>query len=504
MRGRVRSTLAVAVLAAPLAILSSARSVAAAPAESASAEEASSLPLPPAPRVVTLDEALAYARAHQPAILATVARIGAAKESAQVPRSQWLPRIGVTAQIFGATANNTTASTVGTMPEVDIPRIGGTRSVSSSSASWSPYASTFVGIGGTQEVFDFGRIAAESAAADAKIEIAQQDAVARRVDIEFGVQEAYFAVYAAKGVLSAAEGAFQRSREHRDQAQAGVGSGLRSPIELTRANADLGRYDVGRIRARGNVQLAQSVLAASMGASDLTVDVTGEPPQLGALPTLQAALSDAETHSPWLLQALARLKQQERQTKAIRAEMRPNIELSATFSGRAGGAPPTSGERVADGGWVPGVPNWDVAILLSWPLFDGTINARANASQRLEEAQRADVDVARLTVNAAVDQAYVQLSVARDAVPALQRSLAGAVSNYAQANARFGAGLGNAVELADAEALRSEAEVQLALGAFEVARARAALGRALAGGIATMNITQSAPLTKSTRGLTHE
>ena len=173
---------------------------------------------------MTLPDALAYARAHQPAILAALARVSGAREAAEVPRSQWLPRVGITAQVFAATENNSTASTVATMPEVDIPRIGTGRAVSDGAARWNPYGSTLVAAGGTQEVFDFGRIAAESAAADAKVEIAVQSAFARQIDIEYGVQEAYFAVYAAKGVLATAEGAYQRSREHRDLAQAGVGS----------------------------------------------------------------------------------------------------------------------------------------------------------------------------------------------------------------------------------------------------------------------------------------
>jgi outer membrane protein TolC len=73
--------------------------------------------------------------------------------------------------------------------------------------------------------------------------------------------------------------------------------------------------------------------------------------------------------------------------------------------------------------------------------------------------------------------------VARDALPGLERAVEAAVANYAQADARFKAGLGTSVELADAEALRADAEIQLALGRFELARARAALGRAIAEGL---------------------
>ena len=65
-------------------------------------------------------------------------------------------------------ANNTTASYLGD-PFVDLPRIGGTSSRTSSDASWKPYASTLAAAGLSQEIFDFGRIAAEAAAADARV-----------------------------------------------------------------------------------------------------------------------------------------------------------------------------------------------------------------------------------------------------------------------------------------------------------------------------------------------
>ena len=82
-----------------------------------------------------------------------------------------------------------------------------------------------------------------------------------------------------------------------------------------------------------------------------------------------------------------------------------------------------------------------------------------------------------------MQRAYVAVEVARDALPGLERAQVAARANYAQADARFKAGLGTRVELADAEALRTDAEIQLALGQFELARARAAFGRAIAEGL---------------------
>lgn len=433
-------------------------------------------------RTMTLSDALAYARSHQPAIRSALARIEAERAEADVPRGQWLPTVGVTAQIFGATANNTTASYV-TPWFMDAPRIGGTRARDAASASFMPYASTFAAAGITQELFDFGRIAAQSAAADALIDVRKTDAEVIRLDIDYGVEEAFFAERAAKAVLTASEDAYERARVHRDLAQAGVASGLRSPIELTRAEADLQRFDIARIRAEGGLEISQSVLAAAIGSPEGRVETAAAAPLPQDLPSMSDAIARATARDPHLLSVIARLKADELATRAVRAELRPDLSLTGTLSARAGGAQPTSGDSADYNGLLPTVPNWDAGLVLSWPLFDGTIDARISAARAKEAVAREEIGVAKEQLVAEIEQAYVSVEVARNALPGLQHAVAAAIANYAQADARFKAGLGTSVELADAEALRTDAEIQLAMGVFELARTRAAFGRVIAEGI---------------------
>jgi outer membrane protein TolC len=129
------------------------------------------------------------------------------------------------------------------------------------------------------------------------------------------------------------------------------------------------------------------------------------------------------------------------------------------------------------------VANWDVGLVLDWPLYSGPLAARQAAARAAEDERRAEIDVARQLEAAEVRRAFVEVQVARDALRALRETVTAARANYAQADARFGAGMGNATELADAEAVRTDAEIQLALGQFELARARAAFGRAIAEGL---------------------
>ncbi|HEY4393014.1 MAG TPA: TolC family protein [Polyangia bacterium] len=430
-------------------------------------------------RVVTLPEALAYARAHQPAVRAALSRIAAEQALAAVPRAGWYPTAGLVAQMLEGTVNNTTASYL-TASTLDIPRIGGTPAVTGGAAGWAPRPSTLAAVGVRQELFDFGRIAAQTAAADAETGVAAHAADATLLDVELGVEEAYFAVNAARSILRAAEDAYQRAKVHRDFAQAGVKSGLRSPIELTRAEADLTRFDTGRIRARGGLSVAQVGLAAAVGAPDSALDAAEGPTASEALPAISEALARAQAKDPRLAEAVARLGAQEQQTHAVSALLRPNLQLSATLSGRAGGA---GTDVPMGGGFVPDVPNWDAALVLSWPLLDPSIGARARASRVAEEERRNEVDLIRQLAMAGVERAYLAVGVAQQALPALEHELEAARANSAQADARFKAGLGTSVELADAEALRTDAEIQLALGAFDLARARAAFGRAIAEGL---------------------
>lgn len=427
-------------------------------------------------RAMTLKDALAAARASQPSLMAARARVAALRAEAFIPRAAWYPRLSAGAEMLEGSTNNTTASYLQPYG-VDVPRIGGTRTVGS--GTWAPSPSSFAALGLRQEVFDFGRLAALSASADALAETEAARGEATALDLELAVTESFLAVQAAKAVQSASEAALKRAQSDRDFAQAGVTAGLRRPIELTRAAADVARFDVGRIRAVAGVTAAQGLFAAAVGVPDPLLDAQGDAPAAAAPPAMEIALATALARDPGLRAANALTVAQQERTRAIGDELRPDLQLSATLSGRAGGGPPTAGDVPSGGGYLPGVQNWDVGLVLSWPFFDRVVIARRDASVQQEAARRAEADEERARLTATVQQASVNFSAAVEAVPALERALEAARANAAQADARFKAGLGDALELADAQSLLVESEIQLALGRFEAARARARLGRAI-------------------------
>ena len=159
------------------------------------------------------------------------------------------------------------------------------------------------------------------------------------------------------------------------------------------------------------------------------------------------------------------------------SETRPDLALTATFSERAGAATPSTGSISNQYGPLPTVPNWDVGLVLRWQLFDAVVAARGRAAATRAEVARADLSVLLQQQTASLQQAYLTLEVALAALSSLERAVDASRANYAQAEARFKAGLGTSLELADAESVRTDAEIQLAVGTFEAHRSRAVLGR---------------------------
>jgi outer membrane protein TolC len=425
------------------------------------------------PPQMTLAQALGFAREHQPQIRSALAELEARRAEAKIPRAEWLPRIGGTVQVLLGTANNTTAIYFA-VGEVQLPRIGATRSVDT---NWSPSGSTLAALSVGQEVYDFGRIAARVAVADAFTEMASASAEAAGLDVQLGVEEAFHAVLAAKQVQAATEDAYKRAVTHRDFAQASTRSGLRPPIDLTRAQADLALLEVRRIRASTGVRAARAALAASMAFDALEVDAAPLEPDQTPAPAFEQALDQAGQKNPLIRAALARVRAQESTTRAITHALYPNLFASAGLSGRAGGATPSSGNVPYGDGWLPDIANWHLGLVLQWNIFDGTVLAQRAASRAHEEAARAALSMVRLSVTLETERAFLDLDAALKALAGLEESVRAARANQAQAEARFKAGLGTIVELADAETLLTNAQLELAVGQFTVARSRAALGR---------------------------
>lgn len=429
-----------------------------------------------APRTMTLDEAIAFARTHNPRVVGAHRRAVAAERDAEVPGAQWLPRVGAMAQVVGSTTNNSTATLLGT-GTVDLPRIGATPVVGS--PDFSPHPSTAAAIGVRQQLYDFGRVGVERAAADLVSAVERYRAAGSALDVDLAVRRSYFAVLAADAIADASRAAFERAASHRDLARANVRSGMRPPIEQTRAEADVARYEAAMMRASATVHVTRIAFADVVGVEDEELAPASAVFDAPALPPL-AALLERVRRTPLAMEGEARVEAQRAETRRLSAQTRPTLWATAAVSGRAGGADPSSGPNPYGGGWLPTVPNYGGGVVLTWPIVEPTWDRRAEASRARELAMTSEAEVAVRAQRALIRTSYAEALVARETLGAAERGAEAARANWDQAEHRFGVGLGTSTELADAQALRAEAEIQLAVARFQMASATAAVMRASA------------------------
>ena len=435
------------------------------------------------PVVISLPAALAYARVHQPSLTAARARLLAAQRESDVPRAEWAPRIGGLAEVVGATVNNSTATFL-TDPSVSLARVGSSHfDGTGSPPDWQPYATTVLAVGVRQEVYDFGRIAAQSATLGALADVERARVRATQLDLDFAVADSFYAVLAAHGVLEAAAQAETRSRAHLDFEASAVAAGLRDPIAKTRAEADLARFEVGRVRAARSLRIARIALAAAIGSPQTELDAEttteGPPPPI---PSGDQAAARAVDHEPTVAALEAQVRSQDLGARAISALLRPNLYLSAAFSMRGGGGPASSAtaKSATYNGFLPETPNYDAGLVLSIPLFDAAIDKRAAAASARADALRADTEAYKIRVRQAAREAVERVRQREETLVALERAGQAARANADQAEARERNGLGTSTELADAEALRADAEIQLTIGRFQLRTARSGLARRIA------------------------
>ena len=118
-------------------------------------------------------------------------------------------------------------------------------------------------------------------------------------------------------------------------------------------------------------------------------------------------------------------------------------------------------------GWLPDVANWHLGLVaVVEPVRRDGVGA-ARGGQEARRRRRAPISTSRAKSSGSPPSAPTSISTPRcSALPGLQSAVDAARANQAQADARFKAGLGTIVELADAEALLTNAQLELAVGQF--------------------------------------
>jgi outer membrane protein len=290
------------------------------------------------------------------------------------------------------------------------------------------------------------------------------------VQVVFNLRSAYFTAAAARALLQVAEETLRNQEAHLRQIQGFVEAGTRPEIDLAQARTDRANAKVQLINAQVAYDTDKALLNQAMGIERGTDYDVADPPAEsvpGEDDSTEAILPVALGARPDLLSLSRQIEAQELTLRSIKGGYAPSLGVSTSFS--------DGGADLGNLAW-----NWSATLGLSWQIFGGGItDAQVRESRANTAALRAQYDLQRQQVRADVEQARLGVRATKAAIEATQEAATNARVRLTLAEGRYQAGVGNIIELGDAQVALTSAAAQEVQAVFNLATARARLWQAL-------------------------
>ena len=425
----------------------------------------------PPGQAVTLEEAAAFAAKNYPAIRASLAEVAAAGGGIELARNAYLPRADLLLGFNRATRNNVFGLI---LPNGVIPAISGP------AQDESTYSSTFGSAAGallSWEPVDFGLRKANVQLAEAMKDRARAGQAVTEYQVSLAVVDVYLSAVANQQAVAAAQATVERRRVFSDSVAVLVNNELRPGADHSRARAELARAQTELIRAEEQAAAALATLAEWMGLAGGTVEVraaglAGEPP------AKTAGSNSVEVH-PLAQAQEAEVAVAEAKRRALDKEWRPKLEVQSALYGRGTGARLDGTFHGGAHGLAPSEANWALGFNISLNLLDYKQNrVRRRIEAHRKESEEANKDRVVQELQGQVARARIAIDAARRVAQNTPIELDAAGTLETQAQARYRAGLGTVVEVAEAQGLLRQAEVGNALARLGVWRALFSLAAA--------------------------
>jgi outer membrane protein len=414
---------------------------------------------PAAARSLTLAEALAMARARQPAL--RQARADTQVLSARVDRARapLFPQLQASASYEKTTANFT-------------PRPGATPSSLTADANpdFDLYDYFDFELTARQLIYDFGRTYHGAEAAEAAEQAQRQSERVTLSQVEEDVRVSFFEARAAREMLAVARETLANHELHVEQIEAFVRAGTRAEIDLAQARTDRANARVGLINADNAYVAGKARLNRAIGVeagTEYEVSEESLPPIDGEDGDLEGLVRRAVASRPELAMLERRVRAQELARGSLRGAHFPSLSL---FSGVS-----EAGVELDDMTW-----NWNAGVSLTWPLFQGgAVAAQVDEAGAALVSLRAQLDGLRQQVRLEVQEARLALRAAKAVIAAAEEAITSAREQLRLAEGRYQAGVGSGLELGDAQLAMQSAAAQRVRAEYDLASARARLLRAL-------------------------
>ncbi len=319
----------------------------------------------------------------------------------------------------------------------------------------------------TQLLFDFGRNLNAIQAAVASVEASTADLETTKQAVIFNTKQAYYGLLSSQQLLGVAEETVRQNQKHLEEAQARFEVGVAPRFDVTQAQVQVSNAELNLVTARNNVDLGFETLRTAMGLTEplhvTLTEVLAQPPaSLNEDPVLQQAYA----RRPELESLRAQQRASDERIIALKKQYLPSLSGSAQYNW-------TGREYPLQQGWL-----WSMTVTV--PLFDSILTTsqlgEAQATLRNLQAQEQNL---RQQVTLEVRQSLLSARRAQESIRVSTQTQVQAQENLELAEGRYAAGVGNIIEVTDAQVSLTSARANNIKALYDYKTALAELEKAI-------------------------
>ncbi|HEY6340749.1 MAG TPA: TolC family protein [Bryobacteraceae bacterium] len=417
---------------------------------------------------LTIAQAVEEALQNYPSIRVTQEQMNAAAAGIRLAQTAYLPRVDGIAQVNRATRNTFYGLL---LPQSVIPGVDGVPANNFGSV-WDSGAGVLV----TWEPFDFGLRAANVAAATAERERARAAVNRTEFDVAVATADVFLTVVAAQQTEEAARVVVESWQTLLRIIHARVAAELRPGADEARVQAELAQAQIQLAQAGQAVALARAALAQFVGDSQAQLNpvadrlVGEQPAEVAERP--ENVPFDFAAH-PAALEENAAIAQAQSQLQALERTYKPQFVVQGLAAAR-GTAMLTDGARLGGvNGLAPTVENYSLGLTVTFPAMDRFALREREAMQKANiRSGQAQVQTIARELEAQFNQAVASLNGARRIAQSTPIAVSSARAALQQASARYQSGLAPIDDVAQAQRLLAQAQINDALARLSVWRDR--------------------------------
>ncbi len=329
-----------------------------------------------------------------------------------------------------------------------------------------------VGVLVTWQPFDFGLRAANVATATAARNRAQAVVNRTRYDVSVATADAFLTVVAAQQTAQAASASVNSWEILLKSIHALVAAQLRPGADESRVQAELAAAQTQLAQAEQAVDVARSMVAQFTGLDPSQVNVSSGklaaqlPPERPE-PPLDTAVN------PFAVEQNAAIAQAQNQLKALDRTYEPQFFVHGLAAARGTGLL-SDGSRLSGlNGLAPTTQNYGVGLTVTFPAMDRFAIREQEAIEAANiRASQAQYQVTAVGLQARFNVALATLNGARRVATSTPVEVSSARTTLDQATARYQSGLAPIDDVAQAQRLLVQAQIDDALARLNVWRAR--------------------------------